>query len=365
MKTGYLMLFQNGHEGLSDADMVKKEMELAVLTEECGFDTCWSAEHHFDSYSMLPDNLQALTYVAAKTSRIQLGTGAVILPWNEPIRVAEKLSMLDALSDGRLVYGIGRGLARAEYEAFGIDMEEARGRFEEAAPMIVNALETGFIEGDGPFYPQKRTEIRPRPSRSFKGRLYGVAMSPDSAPTVGRLGCTMMFFPQFAIEQHLPGVNLWRDAFVEHNGGTAPPPVAIDTVYCHQDAGKAEEMARKYIAGYYLSVLDHYEFLADYHRNTKGYETYAAATDILKAAGKEQSLEDYVNVQATGTPQQILDKLEARRSVLGDFEWNMMLSYAGMPFDEVEKSMRLLGKEVLPEVKSWGMQPDSQVASAG
>ena len=272
--------------------------------------------------------------------------------------------MLDALCDGRLLFGIGRGLARKEYEAFGIDMETARPRFEESARMIVEALETGFIEGDGPFYPQKRTELRPRPSRSFKGRLYGVAMSPDSAPTVGELGCTMMFFPQFEIEKHVPGVNLWRDAYVKAHGGVAPPPVAIDTTYCNEDAGKAEEMANKYIAGYYLSVLDHYEFLEDYHRDTKGYETYSAAADILKAAGKEQSLKDYVDVQATGTPQQILDKLDARRQVLGDFEWNMMLSYAGMPFEEVHKSMRLLGEKVLPEVKSWGMEPDT-VASAG
>ena len=167
----------------------------------------------------------------------------------------------------------------------------------------------------------------------------------------------MMFFPQFEIEKHVPGVDLGRDAFTKHHGGMAPPPVAIDTTYCHKDAGKAEEMSRKYIAGYYLSVLEHYEFLEDYHRTTKGYETYAAAADILKAAGKEQSLEDYVSNQATGTPQQILDKLEARRDVLGDFEWNMMLSYSGMPFEEAEKSMRLIGKEVLPEVRSWGMEP--------
>jgi len=168
MKTGYLMLFQNGHEGLSDADMVKKEMELSVLTEECGFDAIWSAEHHFDSYSMIPDNLQALTYVAARTSRIKLGTGAVILPWNEPIRVAEKLSMLDALCDGRLLYGIGRGLARKEYEAFGIDMEEARGRFEEAAPMILNALETGFIEGEVHFIRKNAQKFARAPVVHFK-----------------------------------------------------------------------------------------------------------------------------------------------------------------------------------------------------
>jgi alkanesulfonate monooxygenase SsuD/methylene tetrahydromethanopterin reductase-like flavin-dependent oxidoreductase (luciferase family) len=353
MRTGYLMLFQNGREDLSDAEMYKAELKLAELTEECGFDICWSAEHHFDSYSVLPDNLQILTWLAARTSRIQLGTGAVILPWNQPIRIAEKLSMLDAMCDGRLVFGIGRGLARKEYEAFGIGMEEARGRFDEAAPMIIEALETGFIEGDGRFYPQKRTEIRPRPSRSFEGRLYGVAMSLDSAPVVGSLGATMMFFPQFPIEHHLPGVNLWRDAYRESQGRPPPPPLTIDVTFCHEDAAYAEKVALEYIAGYYLSVLEHYEFLADYHRGTQGYESYALAADILKAAGKEQALLDYVEVQATGTPQQILDKLDARRQELGDFEWNMMLSYAGLPFEEVEKSMRLLGKQVLPELRSW------------
>ena len=356
MQAGYLIVNQNVHKGMSDADFVKKEMALAELTEECGFDICWSAEHHFDDYSIVPDNLQTLTWLAARTSRIKLSTGAVILPWNEPIRVAEKLCMLDALCDGRLVFGIGRGLARQEYEAFGIDMEEARPRFDEAAPMIMQALETGFIEGDGPFYPQKRTEIRPRPSRSFKDRFYGVAMSPDTVPVVANLGANMMTFLQFDIEKHMPGIETYRSEFVKAHNRPAPPPVVIDVTYCNNDAGKAEEMARKYISSYYLSVLEHYEFLEDYHRDMKGYEAYAGAVDILKAAGKEQSLEDYVNVQAYGTPQQILDKLEKRREVVGDFEWSVMMSYAGMPHDEVEKSMRLFGKEVLPEVKSWGVE---------
>ena len=313
MQAGYLMLLQNGHEDLADADMVKHELRLAELTEECGFDVCWSAEHHFSSYSMIPDNLQILSWLAARTSKIKLGTGAVILPWNQPIRVAEKVSMLDALCDGRLLFGIGRGLARSEYEAFGIDMEESRGRFNEAAPMIFNALETGFIEGDGPFYPQKRTEIRPRPSRSFKDRVYGVAMSPDTIPVVAGLGASMYFFVQFEIEKHVPGVQLYRDEFQRVHNRTAPPPVVADVVYCDKDPGRAEEMARDYIANYYLSVLNHYEFLADYHGDTKGYEAYAGAAKALKAAGMEKSLEDFVGVQACGTPQQILDKLEKRR----------------------------------------------------
>lgn len=362
MKTGYMMLFQNAHKGLSDAEMVRKEMHLAEITEECGFDIIWSAEHHFDHYCILPDNLQTLAYLAGRTKKIQLGSAAVILPWNNPLRVAEKILMLDALCDGRFVFGIGRGLARREYEAFGIPMDEARGRFNEAAPMILSAIETGVIEGDGPFYKQPRTEIRPRPSRTFKDRFYGVAMSPDSFPVVGELGATMMFFLQFQIENHVPGVNMWRECFQKAHGRTAPAPLAIDISYCDKDAGRAEEMARKYIAEYYLSVLEHYEFLADYHKSTKGYEAYGTAAEILKAAGKEKALQDFVDVQAWGTPQQILDKLEKRRRVLGDFEWNVMASYAGMPFEDAEASIRLLGKEVMSEVRSWGAEQPGRAA---
>jgi alkanesulfonate monooxygenase SsuD/methylene tetrahydromethanopterin reductase-like flavin-dependent oxidoreductase (luciferase family) len=354
MRTGYMLLFQNAHEGLADDEMVRREMKIAEKAEELGFDILWSAEHHFDSYSMLPDNFQVLTWLGAKTSTIRLGSAAVILPWNDPLRVVEKISMLDALTGGRFVLGMGRGLARMEYEAFGLPMSEARGRFDEASKMIVEALRTGYIEGKGPYYPQKRTEIRPRPSGSFRDRLYAVAMSPESAPIAADLGACMMFFVQFSIDKHMPGVESYRRRFQESQH-TPPPPVhAIDFSYCDEDAGRAEATARKYIAGYYASVLRHYEFLEDYHKKIKGYESYGAAADFLKAMGKEGAADDFVAQQAWGTPRQILEKLEARRSVLGDFEWNVCTSYGGLPFERVEASTRLLSKKVLPEVKSWG-----------
>jgi len=74
----------------------------------------------------------------------------------------------------------------------------------------------------------------------------------------------------------------------------------------------------------------------------------------LRETGLDKAAETYASQQAFGTPQQILDKLEQRRSKLGDFEWNVCTSYAGMPFKDVESSTRLLGQEVLPEVKRWG-----------
>src|SRR6202051_5121085 len=150
------------------------EVRLARLAADLGFDVLWSAEHHFNDYSFVPDNLHLMAYLAGVCPGVSLGTAAVILPWHDPLRVAENAAVLDMLCQGKLRLGMGRGLARREFAAFRVSMDESRERFDEAAPMIVNALKSGFIEGDGKFYKKPQTEIRPRPLHSFDGRIYAV-----------------------------------------------------------------------------------------------------------------------------------------------------------------------------------------------
>jgi len=103
MDVGLLVIFQNYLGRGTDDDMVAAELALAELAEDSGFDKFWAAEHHFTDYSACPDNIQYLSYIAGRTSSIKLGTGAVIVPWNSPIRVAEKMAFLDYLSAGRAV----------------------------------------------------------------------------------------------------------------------------------------------------------------------------------------------------------------------------------------------------------------------
>ena len=109
MQTGIQVFFQS-IPGMTDDQVLEQELKVALRAEDLGFDYLLSPEHHFVDYSIAPDPLQFLTYVAGRTQRIGLVTGAVILPWNDPMRVAEKASLLDFLSDGRLVLGFGRGL---------------------------------------------------------------------------------------------------------------------------------------------------------------------------------------------------------------------------------------------------------------
>ena len=186
MDVGMMMIFSSyGWEEGSDGQMWDEELRLAEIAADSGFDCLWSAEHHFNDYSFVPDNLHLMTHVAAKHPNIDVGTAAVILPWHNPLRVAENAAVLDMLSNGRLRLGFGRGLARREFEAFGISMDESRDRFDEAAPMIVEALRTGFIEGNGPYYKQPRTEIRP--DRSIPSTGASTPSPPATIPFSRRL----------------------------------------------------------------------------------------------------------------------------------------------------------------------------------
>src|SRR5690348_7754641 len=116
MHVGMALALQNLGREVSDAQVWAEELRLAEQAEPLGFQSVWAAEHHFTDYTLCPDPLQLLTWLAGRTRDIELGTMVVVLPWHDPVRVAESVAVLDLLSGGRLVLGIGRGLGRIEFE---------------------------------------------------------------------------------------------------------------------------------------------------------------------------------------------------------------------------------------------------------
>ena len=355
MDVGIQMVFASyGWDSIGDAQVWDEELRLARLADELGYDVLWSVEHHFYDYSFCPDNTEWLASIAARTKRIDVGTAAVIMPWNEPLRVAEKIALLDHIAEGRLRFGMGRGLSRREYSHFrGIEMDESRDRFDEGSAMVVEALRTGFIEGDGPFYPQPRTPIRPAPERSFEGRTYAVATSDDSLEAAARLKAAMVMFADRSWEARLPSIEKWRAMYREFNSEEPPPPLICDFVYCDEDADTAAERGPHYIATYLESVLEHYEIMGEHFKNTKGYEAYAGAAGALRRMGMSGFLEGFLDATAHGTPAQVIEKYRARWELMGPFEAAPGFRFGGIPFEQAEASMRLFAREVLPELRSW------------
>src|SRR5881396_696052 len=215
MHVGMAAVFQNPGKARTDREVYTGELRLADLAEPLGFESIWGVEHHFTEYTMCPDVLQYLTYFAGRTHTIQLGSMVVVLPWHDPLRVAEQVVMLDHFSNGRFIFGIGRGLGRVEFEGFGVNQEESREIFVEAAQMILEGLEKGYCEFDGRYVKQIRRDIRPRPFKSFRGRTYAAAVSPESSRIMAQLGIGILIIPQKPWELVAKELNDYRRVYSE------------------------------------------------------------------------------------------------------------------------------------------------------
>ena len=206
MHVGYTAAFQNPHDALSTTRRsTTTRCGSATSPSTSGFESLWTVEHHFDDYTMCPDIVQWLSYMAGKHPNVLLGSGVVVLPWHDPLRVAEQVALLDNMSGGRMIFGIGRGLARIEYEGFRVDMNTSRERFVEYTQLVPDALETGYMEYDNEFGTQPRRQIRPRPAHSFRGRTYAAAVSPDSMPIMAELGIGVLGDPPEALADGAAG----------------------------------------------------------------------------------------------------------------------------------------------------------------
>jgi alkanesulfonate monooxygenase SsuD/methylene tetrahydromethanopterin reductase-like flavin-dependent oxidoreductase (luciferase family) len=358
MDVGLQMIFATyGWSNVSDEQAWNEELQLARLAADHGFDVLWSVEHHGNDYSFCPDNLQLMSYLAAACPEVGLGTAAVILPWHDPLRVAEQASVLDHLSRGRLRLGMGRGLARREFETFRGTMDESRGRFDEAAAMILRGLRTGVMEGDGPFYPQPRAEIRPRPTRSFDGRVYAVASSDDSVVSAAKLNARLVMFADRPWPMRMPAIQKHRELVPQMHGEPARPPLLADFCVCTPTLEGAEALARRYMGKFVESNFYHYELLGPHFSTVKGYDAYAQKVALTREIGMDGIVSAFMQAAVWGTPDRILRTLEERRAIVGDFELATSFRFGGTPFDLAESGLRLYAKEVLPVVRSWAVGP--------
>jgi alkanesulfonate monooxygenase SsuD/methylene tetrahydromethanopterin reductase-like flavin-dependent oxidoreductase (luciferase family) len=232
-------------------------------------------------------------------------------------------------------------------------MEQSRERFDEASSMVVQALETGYIEGNGKYYTIPKTEIRPRPSRTFKDRIYAVSNSDDSVDSCARIGGRMIMFAETDWRKRLPSIERHRQKFVEQHSSEPPPLMIADFTYCHEDAQLARERAEEYLASYLASILQHYELMGDHLGKTKGYERYGAQSAVLREIGFEKYVEGFQASNAYGSPDEILQRLRERRDIVGEFDMATCFRFGGIPFEQAQESMKLFAEKVIPEVKSW------------
>ena len=347
--------FQN-LTSLTDGEVYAHELGMADRAEALGFDSIWAAEHHFSGYTMCPNVAQFLTYMAGRTKKVQLGSMVMVLPWHHPLRVAEEFCVLDHMSGGRAILGIGRGLGRIEFEGFNINMGESRERFVEYSEALLKGLETGTMEYDGHYYKQPRVEIRPRAFKTFKGRTYASAVSPESSRIMAKLGIGVMVIAQKPWDKTASDLNNYREIYREINHGEEPPkPLLVSFVACHSDESVAKEMHSLYTRRYNQSAVEHYEFANTALEKVKGYEYYGAVARGIERYGIGKFTDLLSDLQVWGTPNQVYEKLLDNRAKIDAGGIITVFSYGGMPRELASQNMHTFAADVLPKLKAFAV----------
>lgn len=353
MKVGMAMNMLYEHDR-PDVAVVQEHFQLGDLVEPLGFDSLWALEHHFTGYAMSPAPTQLLAYFAGRTRRIQLGTAVLVLPWHDPVRVAEQIALLDIMCGGRCLFGFGRGAASTEYEGFRIPMGEARPRFAEAAEIVVKALANESFEHDGQFFKIPRMSIRPRPMSNPERRFYASSVSPESAEIIAKLGFGMLFIMQNEWAKCREDIDKFQ-AMSAAAGFVPKAPIILTNVSCAESRQEAEERAFRYLGRKWQSIDDHYRFSDGHLANVKGYEAYGKTAKtyakLKDPANLKKATDFYVSIQIVGTPDDCLQKLGELQKITGMEHLVAEFSFGNLPHHESEKNMRLFADRVLPTLQ--------------
>jgi alkanesulfonate monooxygenase SsuD/methylene tetrahydromethanopterin reductase-like flavin-dependent oxidoreductase (luciferase family) len=281
-----------------------------------------------------------------------MGTMIVVLPWHDPLKVAEGYIALDHMLNGReLKVGFGRGLGLREYNGMRIPMDESRERFKESLDIVREAFTEEWVSHEGEFYNIPRTSIRPRPRPGNKlvENMYLAWGSPQSMPVAAHEDIKPLFIPQRGWDELRKEIAEYNRIRVEEHGWQPERPTAVCWVYCAETDAEAEEGARQYMAEYADSALRHYQFLGEHLQGLKGYEYYAQMAKMREALPADVRPEDlYLTNQVWGSPKTCIEKLERINNMMGADDFVAVFSYGAMPVDKAEASMRLFAEKCLP-----------------
>jgi alkanesulfonate monooxygenase SsuD/methylene tetrahydromethanopterin reductase-like flavin-dependent oxidoreductase (luciferase family) len=341
----------------SDRAIFTEEINIARIADETGFDSVWTIEHHFTPYTMVTNPLQYLTYIAGITKRVDLGTMVVVLPWHNPVRVAEDVNMLDSfLGSGReIICGVGRGLGRREYDGMGVDQNEARGRFDESLQIIRQLLATGQCDFEGEFYKVRGLHLRPQPERDLSANLWCAGGTPQTVEIIAKHGVPPLTIPTTSLELALS--NMRQYAELRHKAGYGPSHTKLALwTYVAESDNEAEAGAQQYMQEYADSALRHYELLGTHLQNTKGYKEYGELQNALRKDA-EPFRKAFYRSHPWGTPDQVLKRATELANAFGTDEIMFIFKYGSMPMTTAEKSMRLFAKEVMPALKELRPAP--------
>jgi alkanesulfonate monooxygenase SsuD/methylene tetrahydromethanopterin reductase-like flavin-dependent oxidoreductase (luciferase family) len=325
----------------------REALELTQLAERLGFTNVRTVEHYFLSYGgYSPDPLIFLSAAAAVTRSIRLITGAVLPVFNNPLKLAGQIGMVDAISAGRLEVGFARAFLPHEFARFGISMDESRARFDEGLEQVRRLLEEDKVTARGRFHSFENATSLPRPTQKPRPPFWIAALSTrESFENAGTLGHYLMGIPLAGA--HMASLlQAYRDAWTAAGHGGRGKVMLAFHMYCADTSAKAAAVAREPLNQYLKSIVDAASgWMAGV--SSRDYPNYQKMIESLSRETFESQVEK--GLAWIGTPEEIRSAIESYRRGIGGFECaSLQVNFGMIGRAEAEASMLLFAREVMP-----------------
>jgi len=349
MKFGLFYLFSDFGTIRQDR-LLHEVLEEITYAEELGFESVWLPEHHFAVYGMLGNPLIFAASVAARTRRMKIGTAIMVVPFQHPLRLAEDAAMVDALSNGRLLLGLGRGYQPPEFAGFGLDQSASREMFDEGFEIVRRALSGERFAHHGKFWSfRDPVEIYPKPIQTPHPPFYLAAISPSTYDLAARLGISLLRSPTFTdLDTVTARFEDYRAKMREHghDPDALDQPFLVRTYVAPTDAEARAET--KHVVWYY-HLLGSLVPGAPSLPSPASYEAYPDAARRLSAVSEDEVWE---RGSCFGSPERVAGMLKRYLYRTGMNHIALEMRIGGLEHRKVMRSMELFAREVMPEVRA-------------
>ena len=330
---------RHGGPDVDSGQGYRQFVDYNVEAEALGYHSTFLVEHHFTGFGQVSASLSLLTWVAAKTRTLRLGTAVLVLPWHNPVLVAEQAATIDLLSGGRLDFGVGKGYRHNEFAGFGVPMAEADARFNESLDVIVKAWTSKQrFSHRGRFWQFEDIIVEPPTAQKPHPPIWMGAGSPESIRQVAERGYNLLLDQFASFEAVAERIAIFKSA-VEKRGRTFDPmEIGVARAYfvAKDEADKQTALERRLEAQRRLTAVSS----APGVKNTASIMAYSDTRE----ASEESAL--------YGTPDEIARKLEKLRAL--GVEYLLLNGGGGLAHD----SLHRFAREVMP---AFGDEPQRRV----
>jgi alkanesulfonate monooxygenase SsuD/methylene tetrahydromethanopterin reductase-like flavin-dependent oxidoreductase (luciferase family) len=336
--------------GESEAAAFAHSFAEVDAAERWGLDAMWLAELHFvPDRSVLSAPLIIGSAIAARTRRMKIGTAVQVLPLCHPLRLAEEAATLDQISEGRLIFGVGRSGFPRTYEAYGVPYAESRERFAETLQIVSRAWTEPKFSHHGEYFHYENVTLVPKPWQKPRPPIRIAATSPDTYATIGKLGHAIFVAVRLGNFSELaPLVREYREAYAAAGHPGRGEAYLRVPVYIAETAERAHDEPEASIMRLLRTIGAQVQQSAG-KAGTRDIERRAERGERMQTISYDEVLRDKVIV---GTPEMVVDRLKQLQEEIGlDGILAELNPGSLIPRDRVLNALRLLCEEVMPAFK--------------